>query len=248
MEIILLISLPLIAIIILSLYLNAKMPQIIGSIGEGKVARKLKKLNKKEYIVFNDIYLEFDGRTTQIDHLIISVYGVFVIETKNYSGWIHGSEKSEYWHQTKYKAKWKLWNPIKQNLAHVYFLKKLLSEFGRLNYIPVVVFAGNAILKNVHSDTPVIYVEELRSFIKDYFIAYYSESDILAMANKVEASITKNKKGHRKHVKKNLEEKNYKAWAKICPKCGNDLVLRNGKYGQFYGCSNFPACKYSARD
>lgn len=52
--------------------------------------------------MLNDIMLPTEKGTSQIDHVIISSYRVFVIETKNYSGWIHGSENSEDWMQTIY--------------------------------------------------------------------------------------------------------------------------------------------------
>ncbi|MFK8006321.1 MAG: nuclease-related domain-containing protein, partial [Saprospiraceae bacterium] len=90
-------------------------PKIKGIRGEYKVSRVLRKLDKTEYKIFHDLYLKSEDRYTQIDHLIISIYGVFVIETKNYKGWIHGNEKSEYWTQTIYKKKTKFRNPVKQN-------------------------------------------------------------------------------------------------------------------------------------
>lgn len=32
-----------------------------------------------------------------------------------------------------------------------------------------------------------------------------------------------------------------------CPECGGDLVYRNGRFGRFISCSNFPKCKYTAQ-
>lgn len=72
--------------------------EMLGRIGEKNVSIMLNFLSK-DYHIFNDIYLEVNGITTQIDHLIISNYGIFVIETKNYSGWIYGGDSSEYWTQ-----------------------------------------------------------------------------------------------------------------------------------------------------
>ena len=69
------------------------LPKVKGILGEKSVALFLSKLDPKKYRVFHDLYIPTaKGKTTQIDHLIISRYGIFVIETKNYKGWIYGSE------------------------------------------------------------------------------------------------------------------------------------------------------------
>ena len=110
------------------------IPKIKGAVGEYKVSSRLRRLKQKEYIVLNDILLDNGNSTTQIDHIVICRSGVVVIETKNYKGWIHGHQNSEYWTQTIYKYKKKLRNPIKQNWGHVYALKKILSEYRFINY------------------------------------------------------------------------------------------------------------------
>ena len=70
--------------------------EILGEIGENKIAQILNTL-PKEYQIFNNIYLSNNGMTTQIDHIVVSIYGIFVIETKNYKGQIYGNNNSEYW-------------------------------------------------------------------------------------------------------------------------------------------------------
>ena len=64
-------------------YLKKKfIPRIIGTYGEYKVSSKLKRLNRKDYIVLNDILLKKNNSTTQIDHIVVCKSGIFVIETK----------------------------------------------------------------------------------------------------------------------------------------------------------------------
>lgn len=98
-------------------------PKNIGKFGEKRVARKLDWLSK-EYTTLNDILLPTHYGTTQIDHIVVSPYGIFVIETKNYKGWIFGHENSEEWKQSLLGKKrfwgWsseqhKFRNPIRQN-------------------------------------------------------------------------------------------------------------------------------------
>ena len=84
-----------------------------GAYAEDRVARRLSQL-PEEYQVFNDVYIRSGGRSVQIDHVVISRYGVFVIETKNYKGWVYGSENAEYWTQNIYGHKYKLYRtPLK---------------------------------------------------------------------------------------------------------------------------------------
>ena len=74
-----------------------------GEYSEKLVYNKILEL-PDEYFIFNDLLFESNGRSTQIDHIVVSPYGVFVIETKGYKGWILGGENSEYWTQTITRA------------------------------------------------------------------------------------------------------------------------------------------------
>ena len=71
---------------LMSCFVNSSNPDIIGKKGEGKVSKILSYLPKDKYIVINDILIEYEHGTIQIDHVVVSMYGIFVIETKNYKG------------------------------------------------------------------------------------------------------------------------------------------------------------------
>lgn len=117
----------------------------------------------------NDVLLRSSkGLTSQIDHLVLSEYGIFVIETKNYKGWIFGNEKAENWMQVIFKEKHQFRNPVKQNWSHIYALKSVLSDFPCAKYFPIVVFSGSATLKDIESSVPVIYENELNATIRRY--------------------------------------------------------------------------------
>lgn len=99
-------------VLIISIWLRRSK----GRIGEHRVAHILSKLPKDRYQVINNLLLRTSSdSTTQIDHVVISQYGIFVIETKFYKGWIYGGENSEYWTQNIYGHKYSLRNPIHQN-------------------------------------------------------------------------------------------------------------------------------------
>ena len=76
-----------------------------GKRGEKQVAVLLSLLPQKDYKVINDLLIQSGGHSAQIDHVVVSAYGIFVIETKYYKGWIYGGENSEYWTQNIYGHK-----------------------------------------------------------------------------------------------------------------------------------------------
>lgn len=238
---------PIVFIILVILKIYA--PKIKGSAGEFKVNSHLSFLGK-DYIVLNDILIKSsNGYTSQIDELVLSEYGIFVIETKNYKGWIFGNEKSENWTQVIYKEKHTFRNPIKQNWSHIYTLKNVLSDFPFIRYFPIVVFSGSATLKNIESSIPVIYASKLNSTIRNYCVEKcISSADLIRIQAKLEsAKLTEKtaRKEHVKNIKQNVFEKKEKMKNFICPRCNGELKLRDGRNGKFYGCSNYPKCKFT---
>lgn len=234
----------------LRFFLRGNSSKIKGWFGEKKISNRLKKLESDKYIVLNDLLLKTeDGNTSQIDHLVISAYGIFVIETKNYKGWIFGNEKSDNWTQAIYSKKNYFRNPVKQNWSHIYALKSILKCYNNVRYIPVVVFTGSAVLKNIVSNAPVIYGCEVRKWITEYPV----ENCVTLEEMKKIASVLQNenmkgkeiRKEHVRNIHKTVFEKQCKMEKLICPRCNGELKVRNGKTGKFYGCSNYPRCKFT---
>ncbi len=236
-------------IAIIFILLKIYSPKIKGTIGEAKVNARLNFLGN-EYFIINDILIKSsNGYTSQIDELVLSEYGIFVIETKNYKGWIFGNETSENWTQVLFKEKHTFRNPIKQNWSHIYALKNILSDFPNLKYFPIVVFSGSATLKNIESSVPVIYDNKLNSTIRKLSSEKcISEDEIEKIKSILESSEITDKsarKEHVKNIKQNIVEKKLKMENLICPRCNGELKLRNGKNGKFYGCSNYPRCRFT---
>lgn len=103
-------------------------PKIKGKVGEFAVQLHVKLYLKENYILLNDCTLpDHDKATTQIDHILLSPYGIFVIETKNYKGWIFGSEHQKVWTQKLFKQSFKFQNIIHQNYKHVKVLENVLE-------------------------------------------------------------------------------------------------------------------------
>jgi len=84
-------------------------------------------LNDDIYRRYHDVILKTDGGTTQIDHVVVSMYGIFVIETKNYSGWIFGGEKQPQWTQVLFGKKSTFQNPLRQNYRHTMELSRAIG-------------------------------------------------------------------------------------------------------------------------
>ena len=217
-----------------------------GKRGEKHVAVFLSFLTKKEYRVINDLLLQTGGHSTPIDQVVISVSGIFVIETKYYKGWIYGGENSEYWTQNIYGHKNQLRNPLWQNQGHIKAITRLLSDPGMIPIYNIVAFSGQATLK-LDRSLPVMYWRQVVPYIKRHREPQMSEAYADEIYNLLlEANVTDKeaRKQHVKSVKQNQQRRNISVANGRCPRCGGNLVLRDGRYGRFYGCSNYPRCKY----
>ena len=233
-------------------------PDNIGKAGERRVARKLDWL-PKEYVVLNDIMLPTQYGTTQIDHIVVSPYGIFVIETKNYKGWIFGHENSEEWRQSLLGKK-RFWgwsseqhrfrNPIRQNQAHTRAIKRLASEIGIFPIIPIVVFSDRADLRITTPNHIVVNWSSLRRVIKQFNIQCIPDKEIKRIITKINAAniIEEHvRKSHAIAVQQTQQRKQQQLANRICPQCHSALVERNGRYGRFLGCSGYPKCKFTSQ-
>jgi hypothetical protein len=219
--------------------------KIKGIVGEKTISVFLSRLDPTKYTVINDLMLSTEGKTSQIDHVVVSNYGIFVIETKNYKGWILGDERGEQWTQVIYKRKEKFYNPIRQNYGHVQALKQNLPEYKELNFIPIVVFSINADLK-VKTNSKVIYSVNLLKTIREYMVESLTDQQKEAIYSKLITLNVCEKEDRTQHVEginKKKAEVAQQLGSNRCPKCSGEL-MRKGKYGDFKGCSNYPKCRF----
>lgn len=232
------------------LYLKLKLPAIKGKIGEKKVSAILSLLPKNKYVVLNDILLKNGAHSTQIDHIIVSVYGIFVIETKNYKGWIIGNSYKDYWTQNIWGNKYSFYNPVIQNNNHINFLLRKYPELKEKAYLltSLIVFmkASRLILSGESGN--VIMLRQLYSHLKQFSQETLSIDDCRKIAHIIQSDNIINKterKAHKYNVKTAISNHTQKIHQGRCPLCGGILVERIGKYGHFLGCSNFPRCRFT---
>lgn len=245
-------------ILVASWWYKANKATIKGKVGEIQVASILHTLDPNDYILLNDLYLpKKDGKTTQIDHVLIAPNGIFVIETKNYKGWISGSEHNQYWTQTNYKRKDKLYNPIWQNSGHIKALQAALTD--SLKEVPihsVIVFGNQATLKfkQPFKNADMVHTSQLLSVIRSKNssegLNHFTRQKINHLLSRFILKDRKAQKEQSKHhieaIKTDKNTRNQQIANNICPRCGGQLVVRTGKNGKFKGCSSFPKCRFIA--
>ena len=188
-------------------YFKNKLPQIKGRIGENYVRKGLiKYLDETQYTIINDVTLPLeDGGTTQIDHIVVSIFGVFVIETKNMSGWIFGSEHQAKWTQTIHRSKYPFQNPLRQNYKHTKTLAHLL-DMPHEKFHSIVVFTPNADLKTKMPNN-VGYLKEMMVYIKSFNQEVSDNQTKLSIVDLVQRiKLAQGRKTNKQHVKYLKEE------------------------------------------
>lgn len=228
-----------------------KSPFMKGVLGEFQVNVAAKFfLDKNVYGLFKNVTLPTEDGTTQIDHVIVSRFGVFVIETKNMKGWIFGSPEQKFWTRKIYRHNSKFQNPLHQNYKHTQTLQSALGlDSGKV--FSLVVFAGDSTFKTPMPDN-VVYAGGYLRFIKSKTRPILSDSKVLDICTKIESGrlkpTIKMHREHVRHVKTIVKEKQRPVDDNSCPKCGKPMVLRTARNGnnqgkQFWGCSGFPQCR-----
>lgn len=256
----------------------------IGKHGEKLTERKLSLINLfgRKGKTLKNIYIPKDnGETSEIDLVYITQKGIFVIESKNYSGWIFGDAYSQYWTSSLPNGtKNRFYSPLKQNRTHIKWLNSYMANYSSIS-IPmfsIIVFSDRCELKKVPADSPEAIICKRESLywrirnIWDALPNILSETDIEVTYN-ILSNLTDvselQKQIHIDNINKNINKGRSvvtqqaaplppivqitptpsEVTVPCCPKCGSQLVLRTAKKGnnagnQFYGCSNFPKCRY----
>lgn len=247
------------------LFIPKRTPEDIGKVGEYHIGRELERTNRgrvKGEILFNVYVPTTDGRTTEIDLLYITRAGIFVIESKFYKGWIFGKDTNKTWTEVLYTRKtWsnprgsekhRFYNPIMQNNTHINWLMKYVG-----NDVPMFslsVFSNDVEFKELdlsHSPKNVFVCKrnQMASIISrcyDYYPKTISEVEVQRLYKRLSAFTNIDNVKKEQH-KQDVYDKSH---GLICPECGGKLVLRTARTGrnagnQFYGCSNYPKCKYT---
>jgi hypothetical protein len=197
-----------------------------GYIGEYYVTHKLLQLDIGHYKVLNDVLLPSSGdlNTTQIDHIVVSNYGIFCIETKMYQGWIFGNANQEHWTQVIFQHKERFYNPLRQNYAHIKAIEALIKyKYPKARVYSLIVFP-NADKLEISETNSVVFIRDTIPKIESYtnIILSNTEKDeiyeILIGAN---ISDEETRKSHDQGVR-DLKSKNHLDRPK--PMSTNDII------------------------
>lgn len=230
-----------IVVLFLTIIRFINSPKTKGKVGEMFVGLSLGGDIPNEKYVINDLLVYKDGKSHQIDHIVIRKTGVFVIETKNYSGQIYGQDNQKEWTQVLAygQEKNRFYNPIFQNKSHIYALSKIVGK--KDCFVSIIVFPKADIM--TYFDAHVGNITDMKRWLKQ------DRQEILT-TNEVEQIYTQlidHKNNPRltneQHID-NIYNLRQSIENNICPRCTNKLVMRKGKYGSFYGCSGYPHCKF----
>ena len=207
-------------------------------------------LPSPEYRRYHNVTLRTADGTTQIDHVIVSVFGVFVVETKNMRGLIYGRKWDREWSQVfPGRGKFRFQNPLRQNHRHVRAVEDALRDIG----LPegavksVVVFAGGAELKRRLPENVTVGLGGSR-YLRSFRTVVLSEAQAAAACAAIEAARMRRSWGTKRRHARGLEERHDGARRRACPQCGRRMVLRTGQRGpaageRFWGCTGFPICR-----
>ena len=221
------------------------MKLLKGWFGEKKTTFNMwVSLNANTYQRYHDVIIPTSNGSTQIDHLLVSPYGLFIVETKNLKGWIFGSEDQAKWTQSLYGKNFSFQNPLRQT----YRQKKVLSEFLPVNegvIHTVIYFVGKCKFKT--KMPPNVLKSGLSRHIKRYKTSELSPASINDIVQKLDNHVSSNTLTTRDHVKSLKARHNS---ITTCPKCGSNLVERTARKGpntgkKFLGCESYPKCKYT---
>lgn len=233
-----------------------------GRSGEFYTYKCLKPLDGYRKFVFNVYLPKENGNTTEIDIILLHESGIYVFESKNYSGWIFGTETQQYWTQTVpigrgAAKKSKFLNPIIQNKVHLKWLQLFLEKERQLPFYSYIIFSDRCTLKDItltsgnhsvvnrYNTLPAVQSnfdkvgiqlthEEIDSlYEKLYPLTQIDEAQKLTHIENV----------HRK------QQATTRAEGMRCPRCGGTLKIRTAGKGnrqgkKFLGCSNYPKCRY----
>ncbi len=202
------------------------------------------RLDARIYQRIDNVIVPTANGTTQVDHILVSPFGIFVIETKNMDGWIFGNERQDKWTQVIFGKKYQFQNPLHQNYRHT----KSLSDYLGLNhdvFRSVVFFIGDCEFK-----TPLpanVLTRGLASYVQGFHGACLSDEEVNRIFSRINAlkQLRTFASGaqhvHQLHARYNSNS--------TCPKCGSPLARRSAKKGkyagqEFLGCTAYPKCRY----
>lgn len=170
---------------------------IKGENGENAVSSQLKLLDNNEYRVYNNLLFNLKNDITiQIDHLVVSRTGIYVIETKNYGGVVEELEQDK-WKQKWYRKEYNFYSPVKQNESHIKSLMYVLFTKDRNLFKSFIVFPDNTNL--LVKNPKIIHTKYLCRKIEENKLHILTQQQVDDICRKIESRNIYSKKNIKKH-------------------------------------------------
>lgn len=239
-----------------------KTPWFKGMVGEAFINLGIRLfLDRQEYHLLKNVTLPTPQGTTQIDHVLVSRFGLFVIETKNIKGWIFGNPAHKSWTQQLYRRKHTFQNPLRQNYLHLMTLKSLLGLADHQLH-SIIYFIGDCTFKTPMPDN--VMNRGLICYIKSKTTQVLTPAEVTRVIDTIQRGrLAANWQTHKQHVAQlkarhcevprlplsvaampvvnqvvnaapTITESLTQA-NPLCPRCGNPMVLRTAKRGDNRG-------------
>lgn len=166
-------------------------------------------LPNKQYKRFKNITLPTENGTSQIDHIFVSKYGVFVVETKNMRGWIFGKQYDKYWTQKFPRSTYKFQNPLRQNYGHIKAIQNLVPNIPEETFISVIAMCGEHKIKSELPEN-VTRGAWFVKYIRTHKSEILTEAQIIEISAAIKSSMLpktkETKRLHVSNVRKALQE------------------------------------------
>jgi restriction system protein len=239
-----------------------RLPTVKGWIGETVLHTGLRLLlPSARYHLMRNLTLPTKHGSAQIDHVVVSRHGVFVIETKNYGGWIFGKPEDKMWTQKFPGRSSAFQNPLRQNYKHVKTLAELTGLDEKVLFSQIV-FVGNSTFKTP-MPANVGKLKACLAAIRSRDEIVLSDDEVAHVLERIRsrrlAPTRATHKAHVRHVRELVAGKRDGGVRAApspqvhadasCPECGAAVDAYTYKTGarsgqSFRGCTRFPACGY----
>jgi restriction system protein len=154
------------------------------NVGEAMVANAIAAGLQRPHLLLNNVTLPVGEGSTQIDHVLVTDIGIFVIETKHYGGWIFGDVNRSHWTQVIFRKKSKFQNPVRQNYGHVKALQALFTLPANA-FTSLVVFTGDVEFKTDLGPT-VLKLHKLIEYLEAKRAVLFDERQMTYIVGRIE--------------------------------------------------------------
>ena len=234
--------------------------ELKGSFGE-QLTRLFSKTTT-DALILHDVLIDgAENATSQIDLLLVDSQGIYVVEVKNYpDAMICGDGKKNQWYYYRGGKRFEIYSPLQQNRQHIRYLKRMLAEKTEVPFFCVVVMLCKDFKvqnTNENPSCPDTFIcnsmpalQRGRKYLEQYHPKVLNEQEKQEIWQYIKEHQYSGKSARVEHKVQLVAQQNQREESKrksCCPYCNAPLVIRQGKYGSFYGCSNYPKCRYTQK-